>query len=106
MPKFIIETVSIHRLRYAVEAADGRYIPDDSYNEIDYFNARLASKKGRIDLKELGQKHIGEYVTSFRKATDDEIVDAFFQDSRYLKEHPEKWNKEHILTNFVMNIEE
>lgn len=96
MPKFIIETVSIHRLRYAVEA-------DDSDFAIHEFNARLNFDDG---LKELGQKHIGEYVTSFRKATDDEIVEAFFQDSRYLKEHPEKWNKEHILTNFVMNIEE
>jgi len=96
MPKFIIETISIHRLRYAVEA-------DDSDFAIHEFNARLAFDD---DLKELGQKHIGEYVTSHRKATDDEIVEAFFQDSPYLKEHPDKWNKEHILTNFVLNTEE
>lgn len=96
MPKFIIETISMHRLRYAVEA-------DDSDFAIHEFNARLAFDD---DLKELGQKHIGEYITSHRKATDDEIVEAFFQDSPYLKEHPEKWNKEHILANFVLNTEE
>lgn len=96
MPKFIIETVSIHRLRYAVEA-------DDSDFAIHEFNARLSFDD---NLKELGQKHVGEYVTSYRKATDDEIVETFFQDSPYLKKHPEKWNKEHILTNFVLKTEE
>lgn len=103
MPKFIIETVSIHRLRYAVEA-------DDSVFAVVDFNAKLASVgQGSPlddDLKELGQKHIGEYVTSYRKATDDEIVEAFFEDSPYLKNHPEKWNKEHILANFVLKTDE
>lgn len=102
MPKFIIETVSIHRLRYAVEA-------DDSDFAIHEFNARLFNAAHNAfddDLKELGQKHVGEYVTSHRKATDDEIVEVFFQDNSYLREHPEKWNKEHILANFVLNTEE
>lgn len=96
MPKFIIETISMHRLRYAVEA-------DDSVFAVVDFNARLTSGD---DLKELGQKHIGEHITSHRKATDDEIVEAFFQDSPYLEEHPEKWNKEHILANFVLKTGE
>lgn len=97
MPKFIIETISMHKLRYAVEADDSDFAVHD------YFKARLTSGD---DLKELGQKHIGEYITSHYKATDDEIVEAFFQDSPYLKEHPEKWNKEHILANFVLKTDE
>jgi predicted transcriptional regulator len=75
MPKYLVETVSMFRIRYVVECETADDAKDTvAMNEADEF----------------GQLHIDENIIGCREVTDDEVVSAFFEDHPYL----EQWGPE------------
>lgn len=71
---YLIETVSIHRMRYVVEA-DCEESAREFYRELDM------SDKGP---QEFSQKHITETISSVRNVTKTEYLDLFVLDNNYL----------------------
>ena len=76
MPKYLVEAVSMFRIRYVIEAENAEHAKDVvTMNEADEF----------------GQLHIDENIIGCREVTDTEIPDLFFEDHPYLKSWgPEK----------------
>lgn len=70
MPNYLVETISIHRMRYVVEADE----PDHAADEVVMEKA-----------EEFGQHHVAENIIGVREVTDDEIPKLFFQDHPYLE---------------------
>ena len=71
MPKYLVETVSMFRMRYVVECESAEHAKDTvSMNEADEF----------------GQLHIDENIVGCREVTDAEIPELFFEDHPYLQE--------------------
>ena len=78
MPKYLVETVSMFRMRYVVECESAEHAKDTvSMNEADEF----------------GQLHIDENIVGCREVTDDEIPVLFFEDAPYL----ESWGPERAM---------
>ena len=75
MPNYLVETVSMFRIRYLVEAAE----PHDAEQVVL-----------REEAKEFGQHYVGEKVVNVREVTEDEIPKLFFEDHPYL----ESWGPE------------
>lgn len=76
MPKYLVETVSMFRMRYVIECDSPEHAKDTvSMQEADEF----------------GQHHIDEAIVGCREVTDEEIPVLFFEDAPYLQEWgPEK----------------
>lgn len=75
MPKYLVETISMFRLRYVVECESADHAKDSiTMNEADEF----------------GQHHIDECIVSAREVGDEEIPVLFFEDHPYL----ESWGPE------------
>lgn len=67
---YLVETVSMFRIRYAVEAECADYAKDTvTCNE----------------AQELSQLHLDEIITSAREITDAEYLKIFDEDNDYLK---------------------
>lgn len=78
MPKYLVETISMFRMRYVVECESAEHATDEV--------AMLPE-----DLKEFSQKHIDENIISCREVTDEDIPVLFFEDHPYLQSWgPEK----------------
>jgi hypothetical protein len=78
MAKYLVETVSMFRIRYVVECESAEHAKDTvSINEADEF----------------GQLHIDENIIGCREVSYDEAVELFFEDHPYLK----SWGPEHVL---------
>lgn len=71
MAKYLVETISMFRLRYVVECDSA----EDAKDTITLDEAR-----------EFGQTHIDESIVSCREVTDEEIPVLFFEDHPYLQE--------------------
>jgi hypothetical protein len=80
---YLVETVSIFRMRYVIEAEDESHALD----EVTYHVT------GGEELKEFSQKHIDEVVVSSRKISNKSYLKLFDKDNDYLK----NWNKEQKL---------
>lgn len=78
MPKYLVETVSIFRMRYVVEANNALDAKDTVTME---------------EVEELGQMHIDENIIGCREVEDEEITRLFFEDAPYL----ESWGPERAL---------
>lgn len=79
MPKYLVETVSMFRIRYVVECESAEHAKDTvSMNEADEF----------------GQLHIDENIIGCREVDDEEAVRLFFEDAPYL----EQWGPERALS--------
>lgn len=76
MPKYLVETVSMFRIRYVVDCDSAEHAKDTvTMNETDEF----------------GQLHIDENIVGCREIGDEEIPVLFFEDHPYLVEWgPEK----------------
>lgn len=75
MPKYLVETVSMFRIRYVIECESAEHAKDTvSMNEADEF----------------GQLHIDENIIGCREVTDDEVPGLFFEDHPYLQ----SWGRE------------
>lgn len=79
MPKYLVETVSMFRIRYVIDCESAEHAKDTvSMNEADEF----------------GQLHIDENIVGCREVTDSEIPELFFEDHPYLRE----WGPERAMT--------
>jgi hypothetical protein len=86
MAKFLVETVSTFRMRYAIEA--------DSEEQARMLFAEHVSDDN--SLTEFSQEHIGELVSDVREVSDEEYLTQFDLDNDYLK----NWSDEQKF-NFV-----
>jgi hypothetical protein len=73
MPKFLVETVSMFRMRYVVEANNASHAKDE-----------VVMKGG--DLYEFSQLHLDETITSAREIDQAEYLRQFDEDNEYLKD--------------------
>jgi len=86
MPKYLVETLSIYRMRYVVEADEATHATDEVVmNNID---------------DEFSQKHLDEIVSSVREIDDKEYLRLFNEDNDYLM----SWNDEQKF-KFIHRIE-
>ena len=77
---YLVETVSMFRMRYVVEATDEQQALDEVI-----FHATCGEQ-----LKEFSQKHIDEVIVSSRKISNKSYLKLFDKDNDYLKD----WNEE------------
>jgi len=77
---YLVETVSMFRMRYVVEATDEQQALDEVT-----FHASCGEQ-----LKEFSQKHIDEVIVSSRKISNKSYLKLFDKDNDYLKD----WNEE------------
>lgn len=85
MPKYLVETVSMFRMRYVIDCESAEHAKDAvSMNEAEEF----------------GQLHIDENIFGCREVTDAEIPILFFEDHPYL----ESWGPEKTM-NYVHKVE-
>lgn len=87
MPKYLVEAVSMFRMRYVVDAKCADYAKDLVVMEED-------------DLKEFSQLHLDEVISDAREITDDEYLVLFDKDNPYAAVWPEerKFNFVNIIT--------
>lgn len=86
MPKYLVETLSIYRMRYVVEADEATHATDEVVMD-------------NID-DEFSQKHLDEIVSSVREIDDKEYLRLFNEDNDYLM----SWNDEQKF-KFIHRIE-
>jgi hypothetical protein len=78
MPKYLVETVSVFRMRYVVEAKNASDARDEvTLNVGDNFH-------------EFSQLHLDEMISSTREIDDTEYLRMFDEDNVYLKD----WDEE------------
>jgi hypothetical protein len=78
MPKYLVETVSVFRMRYVVEAKTASDAKDEvTMNVGDNFH-------------EFSQLHLDEMITSTREIDNAEYLRMFDEDNVYLKD----WDEE------------
>lgn len=87
MKKYLVETVSMFRIRYVVEAKESEHACDE-----------VVCNDG--NLKEFSQIHVDENITSVWEIDDEEYLQIFDEDNNYLKE----WTKEQKL-EFINKID-
>ena len=77
MPKYLVETVSVFRMRYVVEAKNASDARDEvTMNVGDNFH-------------EMSQLHLDEMITSTREIDTAEYLRMFDEDNVYLKDWDE-----------------
>ena len=74
MAKYLIDTISTFRIRYAVEAET-----EDQARMI------LSTNIGNSTFNEFSQNHLGELVADMREIDDAEYLVQFDKDNDYLK---------------------
>jgi hypothetical protein len=77
MPKYLVETVSVFRMRYVVEAKNA----SDAKDEVTMCVSE--------DLKDFSQLHVDEMITSTREIDKAEYLRLFDEDNVYLKDWDE-----------------
>jgi len=70
---YLVETVSMFRMRYVVEAREEGHATDEVVMEM-----------GNSDFQEFSQKHIDEVIVSTREISEDEYITLFNKDNDYL----------------------
>lgn len=89
MKKYMVETISIHRIRYVVEAKEATHATDE-----------VVSRLGDTNFDEFSQYHVDEVISSVREISDDEYLKMFDEDNDYLK----NWSDEQKF-GFVQKID-
>jgi hypothetical protein len=84
---YLVETVSMFRMRYVVEAKKGEHAGDE------------VVMRGS-DIKEFSQHHVDENILSIRKLSRIEYLDLFDKDNDYLS----SWDEEAKM-NFINKID-
>jgi hypothetical protein len=74
---YLVETVSMFRMRYVVEAREASHAEDEFVMEI-----------GKDSFKEFSQKHIDEVIVSTRELSATDYMNLFDSDNDYLKSWP------------------
>lgn len=78
MPKYLVETVSVFRMRYVVEAKNA----SDARDEV--------TMSVGDDFKEFSQLHLDEMISSTREIDQAEYLRIFDEDNVYLKDWTEE----------------
>lgn len=86
MPKYLVETVSMFRMRYVIEALEDTHACDT-----------VIMNDG--DVEEFSQVHLDEIITSTREIDDAEYLRLFDQDNDYLKDWDDslKFRRVHVI---------
>ena len=86
MAKYLVETVSMFRMRYVIEALEDT-------------DARDTVIMNEGDVEEFSQAHLDEIITSTREIDDAEYLRLFDQDNDYLKdwEDSRKFRRVHVI---------
>ena len=71
---FLVETVSVFRMRYVVEALEEEHAADE-----------VVMGLNKSEFKEFSQHHVDECITSTRELTHQEYLELFDKDNDYLK---------------------
>ena len=87
MPKYMVETVSIFRMRYVIEAKNASDAKDEVTMNIG-------------ELAEFSQLHVDEMITSAREIDKKEYLRLFDEDNEYLKD----WDKQQKL-NWINKVD-
>lgn len=77
MPKYLVESISMFRMRYVIEANNA----SDAKDEVSMNDGNLS---------EFSQLHVDEMITSTREIDQAEYLRLFDEDNDYLKE----WDEE------------
>lgn len=78
--KYLVETISMFRMRYVVDTESPDYAADSvTMGEVEEFS----------------QKHLDEIISSVRAVSDEECADIFFSDNDYIsrENNPDRWRK-------------
>lgn len=75
MPKYVVETISMFRMRYVVEGKSSEHAMDE-----------VVMNLADSDFKEFSQHHVDEVITSSREIDDEEYLKMFDEDNDYLKD--------------------
>ena len=75
MPKYVVETISMFRMRYVVEGKSSEHAMDE-----------VVMNLTGSDFKEFSQHHVDEVITSSREIDDEEYLKMFDEDNDYLKD--------------------
>jgi hypothetical protein len=86
---YLVETISMFRMRYVVEAKHEEHATDEVVCEL-----------GNSDFKEFSQHHIDEPITSVRELTQEQYLAEFDKDNDYLK----TWTEEQKMS-FINKID-
>lgn len=86
MAKYLVETVSMFRMRYVIEALEDTHACDT-----------VIMNDG--DVEEFSQVHLDEIITSTREIDDAEYLRLFNQDNDYLKDWDDslKFRRVHVI---------
>lgn len=76
MPQYLVEAISMFRIRYVIEAENAEHAKDE-----------VSMNAG--DLSEFSQLHINEMITSAREINKAEYLRMFDEDNMYLKDWDE-----------------
>jgi len=71
---YLVETVSMFRMRYVVEAREEGHATDEFVMEI-----------GQEDFQEFSQHHMDEVIVSTRELSAKDYLELFDKDNEYLK---------------------
>lgn len=82
MAKYLVETISMFRMRYVIEANNA----DDAKDEVTMNNDGY--------LHEFSQQHLDEIITSTREIDREEYLRMFNEDNDYLQD----WDDERKLS--------
>lgn len=85
MPKYLVETVDMFRMRYVIECESAEHAKD------------TVTMK---EAEEFSQLHVDETITSVRAIDDAEYLRVFDEDNDYLRE----WSEEQKF-NYVHKVE-
>lgn len=77
MAKYLVETISMFRMRYVIEANNA----DDAKDEVTMNNDG--------NLHEFSQQHLDEIITSTREIDREEYLRLFNEDNDYLQDWDE-----------------
>ena len=89
MPLYIVETVSMFRIRYVVEAKEESHSHDE-----------VIMERGNDSFKEFSQEHIDETIFSSREISKEEYLRLFDKDNHYIA----SWSEEKKL-DFINKID-
>ena len=87
MPKYLVETISMFRMRYVIEAQEETHACDE------------VTMNNDGNLREFSQLHLDEIITSSREIDDAEYLRLFDRDNDYLKDwtDDQKFNTVNVL---------
>lgn len=79
MPKYLVETISVFRMRYVIEAENAEHAKDE-----------VTMNNDTGELREFSQYHVDEMITSTREIDNTEYLRLFDEDNDYLKDWTEE----------------